>query len=431
MAYSFRKDKVANVTLVGGGNSTHVFAALLAAKGHHVTILTRRQSDWCDVVSCKLEDPGWLTEEESREVAGSLKLVTGDASKAIPEADMVVLAGLPVHLYRDMLKVICPHIKRKGIMLGSLCAYGGFLWLVKEAMGERASEICIFGTQSIPWTCGTRVYGKQGVVFGAKRTLHIAFENESKCAVCTPENDPLQTLQKLLLLPKCERTDFITCTLWPNNPLFHPTVLWGLFADWDQKTPYKKSEVPAYIYAEVTRKSADTMQKMDDELQSITKAIRKQFPDNRYLDMAKPLKDCLVFHYKELIKDPTDLYSILRTNEAYSQHKITYKTVGDGLVVPDVTHKFFTTDLPYGLCIYKDLALTLGIDTPTIDTLIYWNQKMVGKEFMVEGKLCGKDIDEAVIPSKFGGFAESTATVGTKRKLEEASNPDPKRICAE
>jgi len=312
-------------------------------------------------------------------------------------------------------------------MLGSLCAYGGFSWLVNEALGDFASEVCVFGTQSIPWTCGTLKYGSRGVVFGAKRHLHIAFENESVCAV---SSDPLKTLQTLLCLPLCERTDFITCTLWPNNPLFHPTVLWGLFADWDMKTPYKTTDVPAFIYAEVTRKSADAIQKMDDELQLITKAIRKLFPDNRYLDMAKPLTDCLVFHYKELIVDPTDIYSILRTNVAYSKHKITYKKMGDGLVVPDVKHKFFTTDLPYGLIIYKDLALTLGIETPMMDTLIYWNQKMVSKEFMVDGKLSGKDIAEAVVPSKFGGFSNQH----NKRKLEGADDlqhSESKRQCLE
>ena len=48
--------------------------------------------------------------------------------------------------------------------------------------------------------------------------------------------------------------------------------------------------------------------------------------------------------------------------------------------------------------------MQVGVATPTIDTLILWNQKMVGKEMMVDGKLVGKDIAEAVIPSKFMSF---------------------------
>ena len=311
---------------------------------------------------------------------------------------MIVLAGLPVHLYREVLGQVCPHITRDGVMIGSVCAYGGFSWLVKEAMGAaRAAKACVFGCQSIPWACGTVAYGKTGRVMGAKRHLHVAFDN---LAACTVADDPLATVGAVLRIEKVEQTDFLTCTLWPNNPSFHPTVLWGLFADWDMVTPYQRSELPARIYADCTRASADCVEAMDVEMQALVAAVRAKQPDNPYLHMARPLKECLLGHYAELIGDPTDLYSIFRTNQAYARHFITYKEV-EGGVVPDVTHKFFTTDLPYGLVMFKDLALTHGVPTPVIDKLILWNQRMVSKEFMVDGKLTGKDIAEAVIPSSY------------------------------
>jgi hypothetical protein len=88
--------------------------------------------------------------------------------------------------------------------------------------------------------------------------LHIAFDNEAAFAGTTNEalkgKDALLVVQQLLRNAIVERTDFLTCTLWPNNPLFHPTVLYGLFADWDMETPYKVEDVPARIYADVTQK---------------------------------------------------------------------------------------------------------------------------------------------------------------------------------
>jgi hypothetical protein len=54
--------------------------------------------------------------------------------------------------------------------------------------------------------------------------------------------------------------------------------------------------------------------------------------------------------------------------------------------------------------VLQDFAETLGVETPFIDTLIDWNQRMVSKEYMVGGvggKLGGADIDEAVRPSKY------------------------------
>lgn len=395
--------KKLNITLVGGGNSTHVLAALASNAGHSVSILTRRVDAWAAdrVITLQNSDPGWLGGTPT--VSGTVAAISSDAAALVSGADMIVLAGLPVHLYREMLQQICPHITRHGVMIGSVCAYGGFSWLVKEAMGkERAGSVCVFGCQSIPWTCGLVEYGKVGAVFGTKRHLHLAFDNIETCAV---SNDALSLVGKVLRIDEIERTDFLTCTLWPNNPLFHPTVLWGIFAEWDMQTPYKVEDVPARIYADVTRRSAETIEAMDAEMQLIVAAVRAKQPDNPYLHMARPLKECLMYHYAELISDPTDMYSILRSNSAYAKHRITYKTVGEGLVIPDVGHKFFTTDLPYGLCIYKDLALTLGVAVPTIDKLILWNQKMVSKEFMTaSGKLDGKHVAEAVLPSMYESF---------------------------
>ena len=85
-----------------------------------------------------------------------------------------------------------------------------------------------------------------------------------------------------------------------------------------------------------------------------------------------------------------------------------------------VTHKFFTTDLPFGLVIYKDIAIELGVDVPIIDELIRWNQKMVGKEFMLEnGTLNGKDVAEGVYPSKFGGIAAAVAAAAGTAQSEK------------
>ena len=245
-----------NVVIVGGGNSTHVLAALASEAGHNVTILTRQPEKWSATVTCQNQDPGWLDAIPS--IVGNVTVIS-DAAACIPAADVVVLGGIPVHHYRAVLQNVCPHISKQGVLLGSLCAYGGFSWLCQEALGAAAATTCVFGTQSIPWTCGTLAYGSEGVVFGAKRTLHIAFDNEAAANhsdSTLKDQDVLTVVGNLLRNEKVERTDFLTCTLWPNNPLFHPTVLYGLFSDWDMKTPYKVGDVPARIYADVTKRSA-------------------------------------------------------------------------------------------------------------------------------------------------------------------------------
>ena len=93
--------------------------------------------------------------------------------------------------------------------------------------------------------------------------------------------------------------------------------------------------------------------------------------------------------------------------QAFAKHKIPYTAVGDG-VVPTLQHKFFETDLPFGLCTFKDIALMIGVETPTIDAMIRWNQKLIHKEYLTaSGKIDGEHAAECILPSRYGLTAQT------------------------
>ena len=48
----------------------------------------------------------------------------------------------------------------------------------------------------------------------------------------------------------------------------------------------------------------------------------------------------------------------------------------EGGVKPAVNSRLFWEDIPFGLCILKDLALRMGIPTPSIDFMIRWHQQV-------------------------------------------------------
>ena len=73
----------------------------------------------------------------------------------------------------------------------------------------------------------------------------------------------------------------------------------------------------------------------------------------------------------------------------------------DGFI-PDFQSRYFTEDIPYGLLIIKSVAAITGTATPVIDTVITWAQEMMHKEYIVGGKLVGKDIAETPIPQNAG-----------------------------
>ena len=113
------------VTVVGGGNSTPIFAALAKDAGHQVAILTRRPTEWNkDDVGFVNEDPDYMPQTELRV---AIDLVTDDPALCIPQSDMIFIAGLPVHHNPTVLARIKPHLDMgKKVYIGSICAYGGF-----------------------------------------------------------------------------------------------------------------------------------------------------------------------------------------------------------------------------------------------------------------------------------------------------------------
>jgi hypothetical protein len=379
------------ILLIGGGNSTHIFSVLARRQGHDVTILTRNAAQWSDTVTVYNWDTNLIKETEI--TSSGIKAID-DYALVDGEYEMIVLAGVPVEFYEEILVKLEPYVNSE-VYLGSVCAYGGFQLIVKRVFKSKYPLIKTFGFQSIPWTCGIKEYGKSATLFGGKPEMHVACSN-----IDAGEQNQLFDTLSGITSEKIVPIDFLTVTLWPNNPLFHVPVLYGIFKDWDGESWYEASEVPLRIYADVTEESAGLVESVDAELQCITKKIRTLCPDNSFLDYAKPLTECLKFHYKDRIGDDTSMFTIFRTNEAYKAHKIKYITGDDGRVKPDISHKFFTTDTPFGLCLYKDLADTVGVETPVIDKLIRWNQGFMDKEYMVGTELVGRDSHDLLRPSK-------------------------------
>jgi len=214
-------------------------------------------------------------------------------------------------------------------------------------------------------------------------------------------------------MPFLSHTDFIASSLWPNNPSLHPPILYGLFKDWDGKKAYDPATLPTLIYADLRTDSARALVQMDTELTSIVKKLAELYPKNVHLKSDFSMYHCVNENYEEQITCKWDTVSSVLTNKAFSQHKIPYTTVGKG-VVPTLKHKFFETDLPFGLCTFVDIARMIGVKTPLIDAMIRWNQDLIGKEYMSKsGKIDGKHASECVLPSMLG-LTKTTLEYGNR-----------------
>jgi len=84
-------------------------------------------------------------------------------------------------------------------------------------------------------------------------------------------------------------------TLIPSNQIIHPGRVYGLFKNWDRKTPFKKGSLPL-LYEDLDDASANQIQLLDNEVQHIKMAILLRAP---LLDLCGvlPIKERIIKTY--------------------------------------------------------------------------------------------------------------------------------------
>ena len=78
------------------------------------------------------------------------------------------------------------------------------------------------------------------------------------------------------------------------------------------------------------------------------------------------------------------------------------KITSSGKYVPDFTYRYITEDVPYGIVVQRAIAEMVGVKTPVIDEIIRWAQKILGVEYLVDGKINGKLAGKTRIPQMYG-----------------------------
>ena len=106
--------------------------------------------------------------------------------------------------------------------------------------------------------------------------------------------------------------------------------------------------------------------------------------------------------YPEDISDKTNLYTAIQTNAAYQGLKHPVKKSDDGKYLPDFTYRYMTEDIPYGLVVIRGIAEIVGVETPNIDKVLLWSQEKMGKEYLVNSKIQGKDVEKSRAPQRYG-----------------------------
>lgn len=403
------------LAVVGAGNGGHVLCGLAGSNPNiEVRLLTRRPDLFRDRL-VEVERPGIMG---GPTVTGRISVVSSNAADIIPGSNLVIWCG-PVVSTPDVLKNLAPTLKacNPKPIVGILFAQGCVHLLAKKVLG---ADTPFFALQNIPWLCRTVDPGRKASIVGNK--VHTALATHRVDFDYLVKNfEPCLGGVKLRQLP-----DFASIVLNPANQIIHPARYWGIFKDWDGK-PLAAESIP-WLYRDFDDASAEALEGLDRELQNIKKALLFACPQLN-LDAVIPLGERILTQYRSQISDSSSLKTIMATNQAYSMAKTPVRPVAGG-VAPHFEHRVVQDDIPHGLVVLKDIADKLKLATPWINYLIEWHQGYMKKEYLVDGKLIGRDMAECTALTVLGGvdliqvgYVEASARIAPSSSLSAPSAP--------
>ncbi|KAJ7384040.1 hypothetical protein OS493_024054 [Desmophyllum pertusum] len=280
-----------------------------------------------------------LKGKEPTSITSKPALVTKNPQDAMRDVDIVVFM-LPAFAHQVFLDTLKPYIKSDTIIVG-LPGTPGFEFQVRDVLGDIGRQCTIMNFESSPWVYRTTEFGVKCEVLKTKETLFGAMKKGEGPA---PKKEPVSTLQNLLgPLPKLIIAGHLLgVQLMSTNAYLHTSILYG---QWEG---------------------------VSDEILNIAKGLEVKTG----ADMSKVVH----IHQWQVRRYPHDI-----SNKATftPQYRLMLPTKGSHIRHPGI-------------------AEIVGIKTPNIDKVLTWCQKKMGKEYLVNSKLQGKDVASSRAPQRYG-----------------------------
>lgn len=361
-----------NITVVGAGNMGLSMTAYMAIhKKEKITLYTHK-----NILG---RGPIKMNDVENKEYLSSDNFtVTADPEKAFCNADIVFIT-YPAFLRKKFIEDYGKYLKEDSY-IGFVPGYGGAEYSCSTLLDR---GINIFGFQRVPYVARADEddEGTTASILSRKKRLYIGAIPNSKTAEIS------KIIETLLDIPTQSLKEYLSITLAPSNPLLHITGLYGVFKDYEQGQIYKK---PMKFYEEWNDDTSRLLFAYDEELQRICEALKP-------LDMNEVVP--LPIYYES--PTPERMTQKLKSIEAFKVVLVPLKKIEAGYI-PDLESRMFVEDYPFGVCMIKDFAIMTGVETPTIDLLLDFYEKLSGHKYFEKDGVYTNEIKDTGIPGIYG-----------------------------
>ncbi|MEA1870775.1 MAG: NAD/NADP octopine/nopaline dehydrogenase family protein [Candidatus Bipolaricaulota bacterium] len=304
----------------------------------------------------------------------------------------IIIMVVPAFAHGPILSQLAPYLTKENT-IAALPARSGLEYQARDILGNAGRNGCVLvGFQTLPWACRIEEFGHSVIIRGTKERVG---------ASCMPRKEmreQAEVLSTLLGMDVIPYQSMLELSLANTGQLIHPGIMYSVFGDRLGEVFPSEDKVPLF-YASVDEAAAKVLSRMSDEVLTIKKVVEERLPGlkmpgvvhlSRWLDEA----------YGEEIADTSSLARQFQTNHGYQTFKVPVKKVTAGYRV-DVATRYLTEDVPFGLLVTKGIALVVGVETPMIDEVITNTSAWIGKEYLIDGKLIGRDVMRTRAPQRY------------------------------
>ncbi|AFK05904.1 glycerol-3-phosphate dehydrogenase [Mesotoga prima MesG1.Ag.4.2] len=343
------------IAVIGAGNGGQALSAVLAMRGHDVSLYNRSQKR----ISPLLLERKIRVEGES-EGKAKLRYVGTDMKKAIEGAEAIMVV-VPAFAHAKIAEKLAECIGEGQIVVLNPGRTGGALEFDKIFREKGVREKAVIA-EAQTFVFASRISGPGMVrIFRIKNAVPISVlpskDNESVFPIIS-EIMPEFTLAKNVLY-----TSF-------NNigAVFHPGAIL-MNAGWIET---KHGDFQFYLEG-ISPSVARVLEALDEERCEVTRKLGVEaMGAKEWLDYAYDVKG-------------EDLYAAIHSNEGYR-----------GIMAPiSIENRYIMEDVPMSLVPMSCFGRELGVDTRVMDSIISIAGAVMGRDFWKEGRnLVSLGVDE-------------------------------------
>jgi len=382
------------ITVCGGGNGAHalVGTVLLRDQTTHIRLYLPLEDEQRRFANALSSDSSFEVRVagEVYSVASDRIRVTGDPEEAARSS--IIMMVVPAFAHGTILSQLAPYLS-KGSTIAVLPARSGLEYQAQDILGRVGQDGCVVvGFQTLPWACRIEQFGHSAIIHGTKKKVGAA------CLPAKEMGEKAGVFSTLLDMDVIPYQSMLELSLANTGQLIHPGIMYSVFGERLGEVFPSENEVPLF-YTSVDEVTVNVLSRMSDEILNIKKVAQERLSSFKMPGVVH-LSQWLDGAYGEEILDTSSLAKQFQTNQGYQTFKVPVKKASDGYRV-DVNTRYLTEDIPFGLLVTKGIASVVGVETPTIDNVIINTSVWIGKEYIVDGKLIGRDVMTTRAPQRY------------------------------